>query len=151
VWPERNAKRRRWKGDLVLSRKAQRCSSNTRLLTAFVLFFLGFQFSRFYLSVPLDSHICPLPAGSEMMPTHEGPSHSVLQHHAPSGTESGPAFQHCKDYVDGMGLTLAQPMPVPAETSFPWEQPVSYISLSSPLPAPQKDLASPFHPPRHRS
>ena len=148
--PERKAKLTRvTRGVFVLGRKAQRCSPTRRLLTAFVLFFFGFQFSRFYLSVPLDPLLCPTPLASDVAPLHGGHSHAALQQNAPRGTEGGPAFQHCKDYVDGMGLTPVQPMPVPVGISFPWKPPGAIVLLPHILPAPQNDLNPPFHPPRH--
>jgi hypothetical protein len=126
----------------------QHCSNVHRVFTALVLFFFGFQFSRFYFNVSLDRHTCPGPAASEVLEMHQGHNHPAMEMTSPLPAEGGPYFQHCKEFLDGMGLTPVQPMTETIEITFPWTPPVPVVAFPQNRMLPQNDLAPPFHPPR---
>ena len=122
-----------------------------RLLTVVVLFSFGIQFGRFYLPASADPHLCPEQSLGEAADTHGEHSHHPVQDITPPDPEGGPYFEHCKEYVYGLGLTTVQPMAEPGVLAFPWTPSVSVALLPTLLPFPQNDLTTPFHPPRHLS
>jgi hypothetical protein len=122
-----------------------------QVLTLLVLFFFGFQFSRFYLATPLDHDFCPEPSERATIPMGPAPSQSSGERMADPSSDGGPFFQHCKDYVYGISLTPLQALTAPAPDNLAWTQPVSVLQIPAVLALTQNELVPPFHPPRHLS
>lgn len=152
MWSESKARRRGRKGDgITRGANSQLCSPCRRLLTVVVLFSFGLQFGRFYLATSADPHLCPEQSLGAVADTHGEHSHHPVQDITPPDPESGPYFQHCKEFVYGLGLTPVQPLGEPVVLAFPWTPSVSVALLPILPPFPQNDLTTPFHPPRHLS
>jgi len=122
-----------------------------QVISLVVLLLFSFQIGRFYLTAPLELHECPAPApvGSELLHGSHSHTHSPAQALAPPGSDRGYYFQHCKEYVYGVGLTPAPALDVPVVSSFPWALTASIVSIPE-IPLPTQDhYSTPFHPPRH--
>ena len=154
--PYRNRTRRL---TVASSRRWLRQLGDRRVVALLALSFFSLQTSRFYLPVPLSPHECPVspPGVSEAIAdtpihTHDH-SHSHDYSLPLDPTSSNPGggyyFQHCKDHLNGIGLTPIQPLGTPIAGLFPWQDTPSYLSFPSPPPLAQGDASTFFHPPRH--
>jgi hypothetical protein len=114
-----------------------------------VLVIFALQFARFYLGTPAYRHLCPEQSLGDLAGTHAEHNHHAVREITPPNPEGGPYFQHCKEYFHGLGLTPVQPLAEPGVLSIHWTQSVFVALLPIPLPFPQNDLTTPFHPPRH--
>ena len=120
-----------------------------------ILGLLCFQLSRVYLVVPADAFICAAPEHD-----HGGATLSHDDHdHGDEAVEALYANQHdgrnyithCKDTIDGLGLTPAQPYNTPAAEA---PQPLTETAVVTPgdtLSPLDTYLPPTFQPPRDRS
>jgi hypothetical protein len=127
-------------------------SRGARLTALAVLVLLCFQLSRVYLVVPTDEFVCSIPGhshGSESVGDHHHDDDGEFQLTSLAGQEDGRTYiQHCKDTVDGSGLTPAQPFAAASTVRLYQAQAVSQVLdnyTSAPL---ETFLPTPLQPPR---
>ena len=114
-------------------RKIAHAIFETRVVAACVAVLFCFQFSRFYLVIPLDQFLC-----LEANHTHGVASQSGHDHHLSSESlphshgskDTGYYFQHCKDSFEGMALTPVQPLGMPPAASI--QEPEITVAFQQP-------------------
>lgn len=135
-------------------RGVQGFSRATQCVAFVLLGLFCFQLSRVYLVVPADAYMCSFPS-----PSHESETVSGDHHHHDEAASSAPFllaneddgrsyFQHCKDTLDGLGLTPAQPFGLAAVMQPQPPQPTNYIASIHTPAVLDNFLPPPFQPPR---
>lgn len=136
------------------ARSGQADRPGQRLVAIGVVFFLGLQLGRFYLTTSVNLLLCPEDspaAATEQHVGHAGHNHAASPEHAPLDSGGGPYFQHCKDHVYGLGLTPLQFLMEPVICPYPRRGNGTVAAGHPVLARHQNDLTAPFHPPRDRS
>ncbi len=127
-----------------------------RTVALLVLGLLCFQLSRVYVVVPADAFLCNFPAHSHDGSAAAGHHHDydegeALEASLTQNDDGGTYIQHCKDTLDGLGLTSAQPFSLTAAAVTPGPEPSAIILPAETLPALDSHLHPPFQPPRNLS
>ena len=123
-----------------------------RAVACLILGLLTFQLSRVYLVVPADAYLCTAPEhdhGSAAL-AHEDHDHGdeALEALVGDADDGRNYITHCKDTIDGLGLTPAQPYQTPS-ASAPHLLVESVVILPGETTFPEDNVVPPpFQPPR---
>ena len=125
-------------------------SGSKRTVAFFALVVFSVQLVRFYVVFPRDAFICS-EAGHQH--DHAGELANGLDHGGeeflPRGDLDQTYFQHCKETLDGLCLTPAQPLGMPVFVAHRIE-PLIWLSLPNQIALPiDNALPPPFQPPRN--
>lgn len=118
-----------------------------------------FQFVRFYVVIPLDAYTCYSPDhiygatasaahGHDHALAYDGDQHDEAM---PQSDDRHFYFQHCKDTLNGLGLTPVQPFGLPVLI---WHQklPASLVHVArTSRRVIEHSLSPPFQPPKNYS
>jgi hypothetical protein len=124
-------------------------SGSKRSVAFIALVVFSVQLVRFYVVVPRDAFTC-----SELGHHHAAGEFAEALEHAggaflPPGGANQNYFQHCKETLDGLCLTPAQPLGMPVFATHRIESPI-WLALPNRIALPVDNaLPPPFQPPRN--